>query len=36
MKVVGFIIKKFKEKYGYDWDYVDDKRVYKVMISELN
>ena len=25
MKVAGFTIKKFKEKYGYDWDYADDK-----------
>ena len=34
MKVAGFTIKKFKEKFSYDWDYVDDKRVYRVATSE--
>jgi hypothetical protein len=34
MKVAGFTIKKFKEKFHYDWDYVDDKRVYRVTTSE--
>ena len=34
MKVAGFTIKKFKERYSCDWDYVDDKRVYRVATSE--
>lgn len=34
MKVAGFTIKKFKERYSYDWDYVDNKRVYKLTTGE--